>query len=83
MSDLENFIADMKSRLEESENKCEHAYKTIQKLQDEFQIKQENIETKEKDVIKALADNLENKTAEISSLEEEKNSFRTKSMISK
>ena len=52
--DYEHLIADLKSRLEESETKREHANKTIQKFEDELIIKQENIETRESDVKKHL-----------------------------
>ena len=47
VSDLECVIADLRSRLDESQIDCEHAYKTIKKLEVELNIKQENIETSE------------------------------------
>ena len=78
VSDLEHVIADLKSRLGESETKCDHAYQTIHRLEGEARIKQENIDTKESDLNKALADHLEKKTIEISSLEEEKKQLQAK-----
>ena len=76
VSDLECVIADLRSRLDESQIDCEHAYKTIKKLEVELNIKQENIETSETE--KTFVDKLEKKTEEISTLEKENKQLHNK-----
>ena len=72
--DLENIVADLKFRLEESQTECEQAHDIIQKLENELNIKQEVKKSKSANE-KALNNWLEEQTLEINILKEEKLQF--------
>ena len=58
MIDLEQVIANLKLRLEDSQSDCEHAYETIGKLETELRNKKEDTEAKQSGIEKALKNSI-------------------------